>query len=803
MVRGVIPSAPCVSVLLTRMIYGLPKRGTHWKTREATNHFWELSFEPICIDRMDFMTTDLDSTQLSLNSKTASLATQIEDLVAGNLSSPMDILGWRRLKKSSSDIIVRTWNPNAQQVRLVVDESDASQEMQRVHPAGLFEARLGPANERCLAAGSYQFVYQLETQTITMSDPYTVPSYLGEFDLHLFGEGKHYQIYEKLGAHQRTVNGEQGVNFALWAPNAKSVALIGSFNDWDGRMHPMQNINRSGVWEIFIPQAKPGDLYKFRVTTTKGLQVDKTDPFGFFSELPPRTASIVQNLNEFKWTDNDWLANRRKNETLDGPISIYEVHLGSWKQREGGPHGWINYRQLAHEIVDHCKQLNFTHVELMPVTEHPYTGSWGYQTTGYFAATSRYGNPQDLQYFINHCHENGIGVLLDWVPAHFPKDSHGLAKFDGTALYEHADPRQGEYPDWNTLIFNYGRNEVRNFLISNALFWCDKYHIDGLRVDAVASMLYLDYSRKQGEWVPNHLGGRENLAAIEFLKQFNEQVHSQFPGVLTIAEESTAWAGVSRPISAGGLGFSIKWNMGWMNDTLRYIQHDPIHRKYHHDELTFSLVYSFSENFMLPLSHDEVVHGKRSLLAKMPGDEWRKFANLRLLYGYMWAHPGKKILFMGGELAQWNEWNCNQSLDWALLGNEKHAGIDRLVGDLNRIYCTEPALHELDFDGAGFQWIDCQNREDSRLVFVRRSTAGEEVIVACNFTPIIRKQIRIGVPQLGRYEEILNTDSSYYGGSNFGNATAVEAEALPHHDQPYSIQISLPPLAVVMFKLEG
>jgi 1,4-alpha-glucan branching enzyme len=529
--------------------------------------------------------------------------------------------------------------------------------------------------------------------------------------------------------------------------------------------------------------------------------IDKTDPFGFFAELPPRTASIVQPLGAYSWNDGDWMEKRHKNDVLDKPISVYEVHLGSWRKSQGGVHGWMNYRDLAHQLVQYCQEMGFTHIELLPVSEHPFTGSWGYQTVGYFSVTSRYGTPEDFMYFVDHCHQHGIGVIIDWVPAHFPKDGHGLRRFDGSALFEHEDPRQGEHPDWGTMIFNYGRHEVRNFLISNALFWLDKYHIDGLRVDAVASMLYLDYSRKEGEWIPNAYGGRENLDAIHLLREFNTEVHSQFPGALTIAEESTAWPGVSRPIEHGGLGFSLKWNMGWMNDTLRYMRHDPIHRQYHHNELTFSLIYAFTENFSLPLSHDEVVHGKGALIAQMAGDLWQKFANLRLLYSYMWTHPGKKLLFMGSELAQWHEWNYDSELQWDLLQWETHRGIQRLVGDLNRLVQNEPALHEIDFEGSGFEWIDCMNSYDSVLGYIRKGKNPDDfLVVCCNFTPVVR-DYRMGVPRGGYYQEIFNSDSAYYAGSNVGNYPGLNADSnLPHHGRPASIWVKLPPLATVVFK---
>ncbi len=720
---------------------------------------------------------------------------------AGQLSDPRSVLGWRKSSPTSDQIIVRTWIPEGTKVRLKTRRRNGiAIPMMCVHPSGLYEARVTGDTAFAVTRGQYEFEYSMNGQTRSMSDPYSVPSLFGEFDLHLFGEGNHFEIYNKLGAHPRTVAGQSGVNFAVWAPNARQVSLIGNFNDWDGRRFPMQNLQGSGVWELFIPGAKVGDAYKFRVCDVWGHQMDRADPFAFAAEVPPRTASIVADLDDFAWTDDDWMSQRRERNPLDGPISVYELHLGSWRQRPGRPHGWIDYRTLAHEIVDYCLEMQFTHIELLPVTEHPYTGSWGYQTTGYFAATSRYGNPQDLMYFINHCHRHGIGVIVDWVPAHFPKDAHGLARFDGTCLYEHADPRKGEHPDWNTLIFNYGRNEVQNFLIASGLFWLDKYHVDGLRVDAVASMLYLDYSRKHGEWIPNQYGGRENLEAIEFLKKFNAIAHHHHHGVLTIAEESTAWPGVSRPVESGGLGFSIKWNMGWMNDTLRYMRRDPIYRKYHHNELTFSLMYAFSENFMLPFSHDEVVHGKCSLLMQMPGDEWQKFANLRLLYTYLWTHPGKKLLFMGSEFGQWMEWNCNAELDWPLLAFDKHRGLAMLVRDLNRLYRREPALHQLDFDWQGFQWIECHNAEDSRLAYVRRDREGSEILVACNFTPLVREKVRVGVPQPGEYRELFNSDSHYYGGANIGNQTTLFAEEIPHTGQPYSLQLTLPPLAGIVLK---
>lgn len=628
------------------------------------------------------------------------------------------------------------------------------------------------------------------------------PSLLGELDFYLFGEARHYRLYERLGAHPRVVAGVPGVNFIVWAPNAKSISVVGSFNDWDGRQHAMRKHVPSGLWELFVPGAAVGDLYKYRLEDAHGHVLDKCDPLAFTGEVVPQSASLVTNLDDYQWNDAAWLQQRSAQNGLDRPISIYEVHLGSWRQDRNRSHGWMNYRDLAHQLVDYCRETGFTHLELLPVSEHPYTPSWGYQTTGYFAVTSRYGTPQDFMYFVDYCHRHGIGVILDWVPAHFPKDAHGLARFDGTCLYEHADPKQGEHPDWNTLIFNYGRNEVRNFLVANALFWMDKYHIDGLRVDAVASMLYLDYSRKSGQWVPNKFGGRENLEAIDLLREFNEQVHGQFPGTLTIAEESTAWGGVSRPTYAGGLGFSIKWNMGWMNDTLRYLRNDPVHRKYHHDELTFSLVYAFTENFLLPLSHDEVVHGKGALIDQMPGDVWQKFANLRLLYTYMWTHPGKKLLFMGGEFGQWTEWNCNQGLHWELLDREPHRGVQKLIGDLNRLYTNVPALYDHDFQGAGFEWIDCGNSSESLLSYLRKGKQGELLVVVANFTPVVRRNVRVGVPLGGQYHEILSSDSEYYGGTNVGNPLGLQAEPLSCHGRAWSLNLTLPPLGAVILQAE-
>jgi 1,4-alpha-glucan branching enzyme len=623
---------------------------------------------------------------------------------------------------------------------------------------------------------------------------------LTDFDLHLLGEGRHWKSYEKLGAQPHVADGVRGVNFAVWAPNADAVSVVGDFNGWNGAAHRMHKRIPAGIWELFVPGLGPGTLYKYRVHAL-GTHSDRADPYGFGAEVPPRTASVVVDLHTHQWQDGDWMAHRTDRNALTAPLNVYEVHLGSWRRPGDDPHRWLSYADLERDLVPYVVEMGFTHVEFLPPTEHPLSASWGYQTIGLFAATSRFGPPAALMSLIDALHRAGVGVIIDWVPAHFPKDGHGLRQFDGTALYEHADSRQGEHPDWGTLIFNYGRHEVANYLVSSALFWLDRYHVDGLRVDAVASMLYLDYSRKEGEWLPNCFGGRENLEAIEFLKTFNIQVHQHFPGTLTIAEESTAWAGVSRPTYVGGLGFSLKWNMGWMNDTLRYMRHDPVHRKYHHDELTFSLIYAFHENFVLPLSHDEVVHGKGSLLDQMPGDLWQRFANLRLLYSYMWCHPGKKLLFMGGEFGQWHEWNFDESLQWHLLQYESHQSVKRTVADLNALVRREKPLHELDFDGAGFEWIDCHNWQDSVLAFVRRAADPDDfLVVCCNFTPVPRHGYRLGVPRGGLYDEIFNGDSAFYGGGNLGNGGAILAEPVPHHGREHSLALTLPPLAAIVLK---
>lgn len=625
-------------------------------------------------------------------------------------------------------------------------------------------------------------------------------SLLTDQDKHLFNEGTHQRLYERLGAHFVTDDeGQRGVWFAVWAPAARAVSVVGDWSDWAREAHPMTPSGESGIWEIFVPGVARGALYKFLVQGPDGFEEYKSDPFGLLHEEPPKTASVVWDL-DYGWGDEAWMATREAHNGLDAPMSVYEVHLASWRRVPEEDDRPLSYRELAPLLVAHVKELGFTHVELMPVMEHPFGGSWGYQVTGYFAPTHRHGTPQDLMYLIDQLHQNGVGVILDWVPAHFPTDAHGLGRFDGTHLFEHADPRQGFHPDWQSYIFNYGRHEVRSFLISSALFWLERYHVDGLRVDGVASMLYRDYSRGEGEWIPNEHGGRENLEAIAFLRQLNEAVYAAHPDVQTIAEESTSWPMVSRPTFVGGLGFGLKWDMGWMHDTLRYLERDPIHRRFHHNELTFRSLYVFNENFTLPLSHDEVVHGKGALLNKMPGDRWQKFANLRLLYAYMMSQPGKKLLFMGSELAQWREWNHDSSLDWHLLEDEKHAGVMRLLGDLNRRYRDEPAMHRGDCEPGGFTWIDGSDADRSVLSYLRQGEGAPPVLVVVNFTPVVRYDYRVGVPVSGAWEEILNTDAEAYGGSGVGNLGQVVAEAAPEDGQPFALSVTLPPLAAVWFR---
>ncbi|HUL72846.1 MAG TPA: 1,4-alpha-glucan branching protein GlgB [Vicinamibacterales bacterium] len=628
-----------------------------------------------------------------------------------------------------------------------------------------------------------------------------------DYEAYLFGEGHWLRAWEKMGARPAEVEGRAGFSFVVWAPNARRVAVVGDFNQWDGRAHPMRNLGASGLWETFVPGLGEGAVYKFEVQPVQGPTLTRADPFALCAELPPQTASITSHLHGYAWRDDEWMASRRRHDggaALDRPMAIYEVHPGSWRRRADDGNRRLTWRELAAELVPYVKRLGFTHVELLPVMEHPFDGSWGYQVTGFFAPTSRYGSPDDFRFFVDECHLHGIGVLLDWVPGHFPKDIHGLIRFDGTALYEHEDPRQGEHQDWGTLIFNYSRHEVRNFLLASALYWLESFHADGLRVDAVASMIYLDYSRKADEWVPNKYGGRENLDAIDFLRELNTLTHAHQPGTVMIAEESTAFPAVSRPTWVGGLGFTFKWNMGWMNDILTYVSKDPLYRRWEHRHLTFSMLYAWNENFVLPFSHDEVVHGKGSMIGKAPGDAWQKAATLRVLYSFMYAHPGKKLLFMGGEFGQWHEWNHDASLDWHLLGHPLHAGLQRFVEDLNRLYAAEPALHEIDFDPSGFEWIDCNDYESSVISLMRHGRAeGDRVVVVLNWTPLVRAGYRVGVPEPGYYKELLNSDAEYYAGSNVGNKGGLFADAVAAHGHVQSLNLTLPPLGALFLKRDA
>jgi 1,4-alpha-glucan branching enzyme len=680
--------------------------------------------------------------------------------------------------------------PYAESVKL----ADQAVDLERIPETDFFEALVSPSK--------LALHYQLQGvdnkgKKFKFYDPYDFTTQLPAFDQHLFGEGKHWHIYQKLGAHLITVDGIKGVHFCVWAPNAERVSVVGEFNYWDGRCHPMRSLGGSGIWEIFIPEVDSGSLYKFEILNRQtGEILVKTDPYGQAFEFRPQTASIVKSDQAYSWQDGQWMNARTQYDWLHQPMSIYEVHLGSWRRDASG--NFLSYRELAVELVSYVKELGFTHLELLPITEHPLDASWGYQTSGYFAPTSRHGTPDDFRYFIDYCHQHHIGVILDWVPAHFPKDQFALARFDGSALYEHQDPRKGEHRDWGTLIYNYGRNEVKNFLLSSAIFWLEEFHLDGLRVDAVASMLYLDYSRSENDWIPNQYGGNENLEAITFLRDLNAVTHDQHPGTVIMAEESTSWPQVTRPTWTGGLGFSMKWNMGWMHDILGYMSRDPIHRPHHHNQLTFGMLYAFSENFVLPFSHDEVVHGKGSLLSKMPGDDWQKFANLRLLYSFMFTYPGKKLLFMGCEFGQGTEWNFNRALDWYMLDYPQHQGIRNLIKDLNKLYTIHSALFKYDFEHQGFEWIDCHDVQQSVLCY-RRKSLQEDLIVVLNFTPIPREFYRVGVPFEGSYTEIFNSDSNYYGGSNIGNSVAL-SEPEPWMNQPHSINLTLPPLAAIVLK---
>ncbi|GAB4514301.1 MAG: 1,4-alpha-glucan branching enzyme [Anaerolineae bacterium] len=721
-------------------------------------------------------------------------------LLNGNHGAPFQLLGPHREENTLS---IRALRPHARTLTLLHRQTGERVEMTRFHSDGFF---VGEVNWEVTD-------YQLEEITHedykhTFDDPYAYFDHplFTEYDLYLFNEGRNLYIYEKMGAHLREVNGVKGVNFALWAPNAYQVSVVGNFNGWDTRLHPLRQHDNSGVWELFVPGLEVGEHYKFNLRSQhNGYHTQKTDPYGFFTEQRPKTASIVVNLDDYTWNDAAWMEKRAASNPLKQPISIYEAHLGSWRRRaDNGKDGgaWLTYRELADELVQYLREMNYTHVELLPIAEHPLDLSWGYQVVGYFAVTSRFGTPQDFKYFVDQCHQNGIGVIVDWVPAHFPKDGHGLSYFDGTHLYEHADPRQAEHPDWGTYIFNYGRNEVRNFLISNALFWLKEYHVDGLRVDAVSSMLYLDFGRKQGEWIPNQYGGNENLEAVHFLREVNEVIHAEVPGAVTMAEESTAWPMVSRPTYLGGLGFTFKWNMGWMHDTLSYLQKDPVYRRYHHNNLTFSMMYAFSENFVLSLSHDEVVHGKGSLMGKIAGDWWQKFATLRTLLGYQVTHPGKQLLFMGQEFGQWAEWSEARSLDWHLLELETHRGVQRWSRDLNLLYKTEPALHEVDFEPAGFRWIEPNDVEQSVFSYIRYAEDPSEfLVIVLNFTPVPHYGYRIGVPVAGYYAEVLNSDADMYGGSNFGNFGGLHSEYVSAHGFDQSLNLRLPPLGVLILKL--
>jgi len=712
----------------------------------------------------------------------------VERLVRGEHHDPHAVLG---VHVDDEQVVVRAWRPDATAVFVELDDG-TSVPMTRVHENGLFAVVVpGAEIPRYRLRAEYG-----ATVSVTFDDPYRFWPTLGDLDLHLFNQGRHETLWQKLGCHVREIDGVRGASFAVWAPSARSVRVVGDMNLWDGRLHPLRTLGSSGVWELFLPGIEPGQRYKFEILTGRGALTLKADPFAFATEEPPGTASIVMEPRH-EWGDGEWITNRTLSQPWMRPMAIYEVHLGSWRRKPEDDERPLTYREIAVELADYVTDLGFTHVELLPVAEHPFGGSWGYQVSSYYAPTARYGTPDDFRFFVDTMHQRGIGVIVDWVPAHFPRDAWALARFDGTALYEHDDPRLGEHPDWGTLVFNYGRHEVRNFLVANAVYWLEELHVDGLRVDAVASMLYLDYSREAGQWVPNRYGGNENLDAIEFMKELNAVVYARCPGTMTIAEESTAWPAVSKPVHLGGLGFGFKWNMGWMHDTLHYFSHDPIHRRFHHHELTFGLLYAFTENFVLPLSHDEVVHGKGSLLGKMPGDHWQQLANLRALFAWMWAHPGKQLLFMGGEFGQEREWSHDRSLDWHLLHEEQHRGLQSLVRTLNELYRAEPALWERDFDPTGFRWIDANDADQSVYSFLRIGADGSRVL-ACvaNLTPIVRHGYRIGLPNGGRWREIVSTDAIEFAGSGVRNAEIIATDQ-PWHGLDHSAVLTLPPLAVV------
>ncbi len=721
----------------------------------------------------------------------------VEAIVAGSHGDPFSVLGMHKDVKDGS-LCVRVFQPQAQKIVLLDKTGSELGEFKQIHNAGFFQIDLGKKEF---------FEYKLrvtykDKHTQDVYDIYSFSPILGDLDVYLLAEGTHLELYDKLGAHFAEHQGVKGVRFAVWAPNAKRVSLVGTFNNWDGRVNPMRLRVGCGVWELFIPGLCEGDLYKFEIKGAHGeLLPLKSDPFAFYSEKRPSTASVIYDIEKYKWKDTNWEETRKKINSHDYPMSVYEVHMGSWKRVTEEGQRYLTYRELADDLVPYVKDMGFTHIEFLPVAEHPFDGSWGYQVTGMFAPTSRYGTPEDFCYLVDKCHEAGIGVIIDWVPAHFPKDGHGLANFDGTALYEHSDPRQGEHKDWGTKIYNFGRTEVQNFLIASAIFWIRKYHIDALRVDAVASMLYLDYSREDGEWIPNEHGGNENLGAVAFIRRVNELIYGEDSGAVTIAEESTAWPMVSRPTYMGGLGFGYKWNMGWMHDTLDYIEKEPVHRKYHHNRLTFGPIYAFNENFVLSISHDEVVHGKGSLFNKMPGDRWQKFANMRAYYGFMFTHPGKKLLFMGSEFAQDREWCSDYSLSWHLLEDPMHQGVSNCLKDLNRVYKETTALYQKDFDGEGFEWIDYQDGDNSIVTYIRRGhDYNDYVVVACNFTPVPRENYQMGVPDLCFYEEVFNSDAKIYGGGDIGNAGGKMAIEEAWNYRPYSVKVTLPPLATVIFR---
>jgi 1,4-alpha-glucan branching enzyme len=738
-----------------------------------------------------------------MQSMSVSVRTPMDDalsaIASGTGDNPFAVLGPHRVVvDGGSALVVRTMQPSASDVQLVTPARVFG--MQRGKPDGIFEATVpldGPPEEFV-----YWFRVREGSEVREVGDPYRFGPVLSDYDLHLFAEGTHYRAWQRFGAHRMTIGHETGVHFAVWAPNAQRVSVIGDFNRWDGRTHVMRKLIPSGVWEMFIPDLADGMPYKYEVRTHAGHLLQKADPYARRFEVPPNSASVIWSDGGHRWGDSDWIQDRESfGAWHDRPMSIYEVHLGSWRRVPEEGYRSLTYRELATTMVPYVREMGYTHIELMPVLEHPFTGSWGYQVIGFFAPTSRFGTPDDFRYFVDECHRHGLGVILDWVPGHFPKDEHGLAHFDGTALYEHADPRQGEHREWGTLVFNYGRNEVRSFLFSSALFWLEEFHLDGLRVDAVASMLYLDYSRNEGEWIPNQFGGRENLEAVSFVQQLNTITHGMVPGTITVAEESTAWPAVSRPVYVGGLGFSYKWNMGWMHDMLQYVKEDPVHRRWHHNKITFSMLYAFTENFILPFSHDEVVHGKRAMLDKMPGDLWQKHATLRTLYGYMFGHPGKKLMFMGCEFGQWREWNCEESLDWHLLEEPMHTGLARWVRELNAIYQREPSLHQVDFEGAGFTWIDCNDNENSVISLIRRARNPEDfTVMVANFTPVPRPDYRVGVPAGGWYRELLNSDAESYGGSNMGNGGGAMTEPIAAHGYEQSLSLIVPPLGFLLLK---